>query len=605
MYVRAPAVRIAGCLFLALAGCVAALGSAAPGAAPPAPAPTYVLPFAGTPDASPQTQVDFGSVAPSRLLAVSVTGSRSGTHTGRIKQMPGGAGSAFFPAQPFAPGEHVSVVAKVKGSGGRGDQTVGTSFTTAALVAPSAGPASASKPRAAAVHAALSPEAKTQSFYSEPWLHPPILLRSGNVPDPGQGDILVDAENSIQAGPLIYDTAGQLVWFDPVPHSAAFNVEEQRLYGQSALTFWRGYVVNGYGIGTDMVLNHAYQTVATINAANGYNTDLHEFQITPQGNALVTAWALVHADLRSVGGSKNGTLVDSVVEEINIATGQLLWEWHADGHVRLTASYFGKATSKPYDFFHANSIQQLPNGNFLVSARSTSAVYEISAATGRIVWILGGRHSSFKMGKGTNFEWQHDARLQSDGTLTVFDDGADGKGPGNESRSRALRIRINLRTHRATLVHAYVNHPSILAQSQGNVQRLPDGNTFVGWGSAQYFSEFDRRARQRFSGHFYAPIYSYRAYRAPWYGEPTGAPSVAASATRSGTSVYASWNGATDVAAWQLLAGPTPNPLAAVGQSPFNGFETDITTSSTEPYFAVQALSATGQVLGTSAVVGR
>lgn len=611
MYVPAPAPTLAVSLLLLLATCAAALPRAARGSPPsspdatsPLPSAAYVLPFPGTPDASPQTQVDFGSVAPSQLISVSVTGSRSGTHTGLIESMPGGGGSAFLPTRPFAGGERVRVLARVKGIGGRSERSLGTSFETATPIALPPAAAGGPSVKTRQVHAALSPEAKTQSIHSEPWLHPPVLLTAGKVPDPGEGDFLADAEDSIQAGPLIYGPTGALIYFGGLHHAAAFNVEVQTYEGQSVLTYWQGYVSSEVGIGSDVVLNHSYQTVATVNAANGYHADLHEFQITPQGDALITAYAPVKADLRSVGGPRNGTLLDSIVQEINIATGQLLWEWHAYGHVQIAASLAGKPSSGAYDFFHINSVQQLANGNFVVSARNTSAVYEIDRATGRILWVLGGKHSSFRLGAGTRFWWQHDAELQPGNVLTVFDDGA-GMGVTSERQSRGLEIKLNLKRHKATLVRAYTNLPSVLATSQGSVQGLPDGDTVVGFGEAQYVSEFDRRGRQRFSARFYAPITSYRDYRFPWYGQPTGSPYAAASATNSGTTVYASWDGATDVATWRVLAGSSPSALVPVSQAAFSGFETAIGTSSTQPYFAVQALSATGQLLGTSTTITR
>ncbi len=587
-----------------------ARGNGAPVQHPPvAGAPvTDVMPFPGTPDASPQTQIVLAAVAPLQVQALSVRGSTSGTHAGRLDTMRGGTGSAFVVRRPFAAGEHVSVLAKIRVPSGHSaiSRRISFGFVIAAPVAASRSRAAKAAERLAPLtHAAPSPVGKTQSFYSEPWLHPPILLQSGKLPDPGQGDFLADAENSIQAGPLIFDSSGRLVWFQPLQHAAAFNVEVQQYLGQSVLTYWQGYVVPpGYGIGADQVLNHSYQTIATVQAADGYQADLHEFQITSQGNALITSFAPVRANLSSVGGSRNGTLLDSIVQEINIATGQLLWEWHAYGHVHISESYEGKPGSTPYDFFHVNSIQQLADGNFLVSARSTSAVYEIDRATGRIMWILGGKHSSFKMGSGTKFWWQHDARLHAGNIVTVFDDGA-GSGVTSQKQSRGLRIRVNTRTHRATLVRAYTSSPSVLATSQGNVQVMPDGNTLVGWGSAQYLSEFDRSGHQRFSAHFYAPIGSYRDYRAQWYGQPSGTPYAAAAATSSGTTLYASWDGATDVAAWQVLAGPSPTSLTPVARAGFEGFETAVPTSSTQPYFAVQALGSSGQVLGTSAPVGR
>jgi hypothetical protein len=229
--------------------------------------------------------------------------------------------------------------------------------------------------------------------------------------------------------------------------------------------------------------------------------------------------------------------------------------------------------------------------------------------TGRIPVVIGGKHSNFKIGRGANFEWQHDAHLQGN-TLTVFDNGA-GEGRSSESHSRALRIHLNFKSRQATLEHAYVSNPPVKGTSQGSVQIMPDGNTFVGWGNSPYFTEFSNSGgRQLFSIHLRPPLQSYRGYRFPWSAQPNPAvtpPSVAASAKSSRTTVYASWNGATDVSSWQVLAGPGQSltTMKPVGRFRKTNFETTMSVASTAPYFAVQAIASSGQVLGTSAPVPR
>ena len=199
----------------------------------------------------------------------------------------------------------------------------------------------------------------------------------------------------------------------------------------------------------------------------------------------------------------------------------MIWEWHALGHVPVKDSYLPYVLGQGYDYFHLNSIQQLPDGNILISSRNTWAVYLINKKTGKIIWRLGGKHSSFKMGAHTNFEWQHDATLQKGGLLTLFD---DANNPKEESQSRALKLHISTKKHRVTLVHQYVHSPPTLASSQGSTQILSNGNVFVGWGSKPYFSEYSSRGKQLFGGSFVAPVASYRAYRFNWVGNPLQPP---------------------------------------------------------------------------------
>ena len=570
-----------------------------------------VVPFPGTPDASPLTEIDFPALSASQLRSVIVTGSRSGAHRGRLSALPHGHGTAFTPSRRFASSERVTVRATLRsaaagaGSGVPGKDAVTFSFgVSAPLAGRTVGPGD-TPPRSALIrHDVRDSNGFTHSFRSQPTIHPPIAWLSGTDSHPGAGYIFADAQNTIQPGPMILDPAGRLVWFLPLSHSAALNVQVQSYQGQSVLTFWQGYVMSpGVGVGTGMILDHSYRTIATVNAGNGYQTDLHEFQITPQGTALITAYAPVNADLRQVGGPRKGAVLDSIIQEVDIASGEVLWEWHAYGHVRLAASYVGKPTGKPYDFFHVNSVQQLPGGKLLVSARHTFAVYEIDKQTGRILWTLGGKHSTFRIGPGANFSWPHDARTQPDGTITLFDNG-DGN-YASESQSRALRIRLNLKTRRATLVRAYAHTPPLLSENEGNAQVLPNGNVFVGWGNSPYFTEFRPGGRQLFSVRLNAPLQSYRAFRFGWWGQPSTPPSIAVTPTSGGATVYASWNGATNVAAWQVLAGPSPAALAPVARGQSTSFETALSTTNPGPYYAVQPLSSGGQVLGSSATAHR
>ncbi len=306
----------------AAAGSVAAAGGAGAAAEPRSAPQLNVLPFPGTPDASARTQIDFPAIAPSELQAIIARGSSSGTHAGRVAAMRGGQGAAFLPEQAFTAGEQVTVSATLRShgagtaSGAPDADRISFGFTIArpAPLSPAGG-------QPAQVHSARTASFPVLSFQSERGLRPPIVFRSGQA-NPAEGDFFLDAHNSIQGGPLIVTPSGQIVWYAPVRSSAVFNVQVQQYMGQPVITFWRGYVVPpGTGVGTDMVVDHSYQTVASVNAANGYHADLHEFQITSHGTALITAYSPVHANLRSVGGSRKGTLLDSIIQEIDISSG--------------------------------------------------------------------------------------------------------------------------------------------------------------------------------------------------------------------------------------------------------------------------------------------
>jgi Arylsulfotransferase (ASST) len=525
-----------------------------------------VLPFPSTEDASPKSQISFPALIPPQLRTVIVRGSRSGVHAGRLNALPDRRGSAFAPDHPFTAGEQVLVSATLSSpaagtaSGAPNSTHLNFEFTVATPPA-SSGRQVASAP-AQGSSAAKAPA--TQRFHSSS-VRPPVVSVSSPDVDGGSGDIFVDASGGAENGPMILDREGRLVWFDPLPRGAlAEDVNEQSYRGRPVLTSWQGQVASGYRLGDDLILNSSYQTVATVHAAEGYQADLHEFQITPEGTALITVYQPAQADLSLTGGPRNGTVLDSIVQELDIKTGRLLWEWHALGHVPLSASETGKPTAAaPYDYFHINSIQQLDNGNLLVSARNTWAVYEISRNTGKVVWTLGGKESSFKMGSGTRFEWQHDARMQPNGTVTLFDDAAT---PKEERQSRAIQLMLDTNTMSVSLDRSYTHTPSLLASSQGDYQTLPDGNAFVGWGAEPDFSEYTPSGQQIFSASFSAPVTSYRAFRHPWTAQPTTRPSISVSTASAGRlAIYAGWNGATNVADWQLISGRAPGGPHATG----------------------------------------
>jgi hypothetical protein len=445
---------------------------------------------------------------------------------------------------------------------------------------------------------ASQPNGRLQSFHSEPALHPPVVAFTGHL-DRSMGDVFVTAQNITQPGPMILDTYGRLVWFQPVSRGVPMNLQVQHYHGHPVLTYWVGEFRQW---GEDIVLDSSYRQLAVIHGGHGLNADLHEFRITPQGTALIDAYEERPADLSALGGSRHGHVLDGVIQELDIKTGHVLWEWHALGHVPVSASEEPVTKgSTPFDFFHINSIQQLPNHNLLISARNTWAVYEIDRKTGKVLWTLGGKRSSFKMGPETKFEWQHTARLKGK-ILSLFDDAA---APQEESQSSGKLLRIHSASRTVSLVHRYTHSPSVLANSAGSMQVLRNGNVFVGWGPVPDFSEYTPSGRQIFNGAFVWGTATYRAFRFHWVGSPAGQPALATSpAPGGGLTLYASWNGATRVRKWQVLEGLLPQHLTADGL-PYHrsGFETTIQLNNRPAFVAVQAMAASGQVLGTSQAV--
>jgi hypothetical protein len=581
-------------------------------AAVPASAAVTISPLPGTPTAMPGTQISFLGASAAALSSISVVGSRSGHHRGRLRFYSSATGASFLPSKPFAPGEHVTV--RARWSVGRSTHRLATHFKVAVPLPP---PTMEFPP-------VPGTPADVQNFQSEPGLHPPAVFvhqqaGAGSAPGYVFGAPFLGPG---QYGPMIFDSAGNLVWFRAVGAGEdAADFQTQIFHGRNVLTWWQGRtIILGYGLGEDVIANANYKTVAVVKAGNGMPTDEHEFAVLPNGAAIVLGYVPVQANLSSVGGAVSGIAVDCAVQEVDIHTGLVMWEWRSVGHVDVAQSY-SKAPATPggyYDYFHVNSAQQLPEGNVVISARNTWGIYEINGHTGRIAWQLGGKKSSFALGAGVPFAYQHNALLVGNDQLSLFDDeGA----PTVKGPSRGELIKLDLKAKTATLSRQVVRMPvPLITNSQGNLQSLPGGGSMVGWGGLPNFTEFDAQGNVIYDAQFPRGEFSYRVYREPWSGQPTTPPSIVAKLTQvtpscppgalcpllltRATTVYASWNGATTVASWQLLAGPTATQLTTVSTTPRSGFETAIPAPAPgAAFYQVRALSAAGKVLASSRAV--
>jgi len=564
-----------------------------------------VSPAPETDTANPATQISFLGVQAARIKVISVVGEQSGAHAGRLEAYSQGDGASFVPDKPFESGERVLVHAAIARSPvptqlSTGGRTVAARRQVSFSFRVDTPYPTANVPPYKNLQAA---PADYESFATMPGVKAPILTVTTPDRDPAAGDVFTTNGPGPGAyGPLIYTPQGRLVWFDQLSGGrTAEDLNVQSYEGRRDLTFWQGKVLSlGFGQGEDVVLNSSYEHVATVKGGNGLRADLHEFQIEPGGIAYVSAYNPIRCDLSSTEGSSKGAIVDAAVQEIDIKTGLVRWEWHSLDHVAVSESETSPPQGVPWDWFHLNSIDLEPDGNVLISARSTWTAYQLEGASGKILWRLGGLKSSFKMGPGTKTAWQHDGRVLPDGEITLFDDGSN---PPVHAQSRGVRIRLNLKNHTATLTKAYT-HPGapLLSASQGNMQTLPDGNAVVGYGGVAQISEFSAGGALLLDAHLPYTEAFYRGFRFPWSGRPSSPPAVVANLNNTGeeTIVRMSWNGATEVASWRVLAGKDQKSLAPQATIVAEGFESSTILTKKYAYAAVQALDSAGRVLGTS-----
>jgi len=576
---------------------------------PASPAPTVtVSPGPGTKTASPQTQISFRGVPEKNIGTIVASGSKSGDHPGRLLPHSDGNGASFLPNVPFRAGEVVTVRSGLRvnrAKAGVWTFTVARSAPTPALVPPpqqSATPTSPTPARSSAGGSTPAPAAPVQSFRSQPNINPPTIEVTTDKKTAAPGDVFIAPKSGGgQSGPMIVDDSGQVVWFDPISSGKeADDFRVQSYEGRSVLTWFQGKTVAGHGQGVDVVMDASYKTVATVHAGNGYEADLHEFLLSPQNTAFITIFNPVQWRVPYGRGTKSASVMDGIVQEVDIKTGLVLFEWHSLDHVEPDESYSTAAAGGVFDYFHINSIGIDGTDKLLVSARNTHALYDVSRTTGSVAWRLGGKQSNFTMGPGTAFAWQHDARRQPDGTITIFDDEA---GPKVRDASRAIDLRLDTTKRTATLVRALEHPGKLLAASQGNEQVLSNGDVFVGWGSQPKLSEFDRTGALVFDASLPGTAQSYRAYRFTWSAHPTDPPAVAVDRSSGETMVFASWNGATNVVSWEVLGGPSATSLKPLGEVAREGFETSIPTTASQPFVAVRALDSSGKSLATSKVI--
>jgi MFS family permease len=454
------------------------------------------------------------------------------------------------------------------------------------------------------------------SYVTAPTLHPPQirLVKDASAAQLSPGYIFTANFLDLneppiigQSGPLILDRHLQPVWFQPVPEKVvAANLSLQTYAGKPALAWWQGKVTNTGTTesGEYVVVNQHYQPVARVKAKDGWVLTLHEIAIDGD-HAWVTANKNVPRDLSKYGGAYNGALIDSAVQEYNLKTGALERNWDALDHIPLSQSQASLPTNGfPWDAYHVNSIQLTGDGKFLVSMRDTFAAYLVDISSGRIQWTLGGRDSSFTFGPGAAFEWQHDVSMQGS-TVSVFDDhccrltgggtSVDPTGP-----SRGLVLSLDQQTRKATLQGQYGSHGGFRSEYMGDTQPLSNGDVFVGWGSEPYFSEYDRSGKLLFEGELPGPNLSYRATLESWVGKPSTKPLGAARTADGKTIVYASWNGATELASWRVLDRSSASKPTVLANRTKEGFETAIAVAQARGNLQLQALDANGRVIGTS-----
>jgi hypothetical protein len=408
------------------------------------------------------------------------------------------------------------------------------------------------------------------------------------------------APNAVE-GPEIVDGQARPVWFKPLAAgTTAYDFRVQEYRREPVITWIESQGAFSTGPTTAYIADRHYHVIATVSAGNGLTADIHEFHLTREGTALLSAYNTVSQDLSSVGGPSAGLVTEGVIQEIDVANGHVLFEWHSLAHIGLDESHSPVSSSPAvaWDYFHLNAISIDEDGNLLVGARNTWAAYRVDRHSGAVLWRLGGTKSDFALGPNVAFAWQHNPTVADErGLIRIFDNEAS---PTVLPYSRVIWVRHDDRRKTATLERWFKHPDSLSAGSQGNAEALDNGDTFVDWGALPRFSEFDRDNNLVFDAAFPAGYNSYRAYRYDWVGEPETVPTAVAAISDAGdTTVHAIWNGATEVARWEVFEASSGNDVR-VAEGAWNGYDTTLEVSEPLSSIVVVARDRRGVEIGRS-----
>ncbi|KJZ73696.1 hypothetical protein HIM_06814 [Hirsutella minnesotensis 3608] len=446
-----------------------------------------------------------------------------------------------------------------------------------------------------------------------------------------------------QPGPYILTDSGEVVWSGFTYYSPwNANFHASRWNGQDVLVCFEGRHngPHGHGHGHHTFLSQHYDTIRELRAGGHYLSDKHEFIIVNEQTALIQIYQPVQRNLSEYGGTDAQTwVVDVIFQELDIQTGEVIFQWHSLDHVSPNDSKLplpqglagtGHNSSTAWDYFHINSVVKGDDGHYLLSARHASTIFKINGTDGSIIWRVGGNRSDFKLGKDVEFGFQHHARYLPGGNDTVdlislFDNsvyGSESNGKPKDVKifdySRGKYIALDHRRHEAKLVQAFLPpNNSILSKSQGSLQTIPGGNVLINWGSEGQITEYDPQGKILFhahldSGRLANNVQNYRAFKFNWTGYSPETPALVAHHDGGAVKLYVSWNGDTRVASWRFTGSKakadggkikvfskaaTRAGFETVLEVPVSGLDIKSTTVS------VEALGENGQVIARSQAV--
>lgn len=574
---RKPVITLSLVLFLLL--CAGPL--LVNGQSPPSRSLTYVNPRPGAQHVSPTTSLAIREGAPLSSAATTldlfvVTGSESGRHSGTTTLSDDSRTLLFYPDEPFAYGETVSVSIRPGLTTITGTAIAETSYQFTVIDQPLEQFSRPTPDRALQRIASTESNGPYPHYYTFPEFTN-IMTTTVTTPAQNTGDglifvaamgILFDSQPAL----IILDNAGDPIYIEPTPaNRTVSDFKKQTVDGTEYLTYHLGMPNPGWSNGSAYVMDDQYNVVDSWTIGNGYGADLHELRLLDNGHAIMLSYTPIPYDLRPYGGPADGTLLDIVLQEQDSAK-NVVFEWHGSNHIPVDDTYADLDSDEPVDFMHTNAIEVDDDGNWLISNRHMSEITKINRQTGDVIWRLGGKSNEFAFTNDGGFSFQHSIRRLDNGHITLFDNGNLHDPP----HSRVIEYALDETAKTITRVWQYPDDTTEYSSFMGDGQRLGNGNTFIGWGGQPKLSEVQSDGSLALEMRLGA--LSYRAFRFPWSGMPTDDPRAALRYDSDPTAVnlYASWNGATDITSYEVYAGPTKDSMSLMKTVPRSGFETSI-----------------------------
>jgi len=551
----------------------------------------YISPVPYARNISPNTSIAIRQGYPFAHSKVNaelfyVVGSISGVHSGEARLADDHLTLLFYPDEAFAHDETVSVSVEPGLTTVEGTPIAGIDYQFSTM--------SYHVPKLDEINQYMmdTPDSNVSDnkaivsdpprFYTYPEFSSVMTTTVTTLPNQtGEGDIFIAQLGILPTQSphlLIVGDDGEPIYINRFSSDlAAADFKVQTVNDIPYLVYSIGTLRGGYSSGTYFVMDNTYTIIDSWTIGNGYGADFHDLQLMKNGHALLLSYVPIPWDLSPYEGPVDGTVLDIVIQEQD-SEKNVVFDWHASQHIPLTDTYRALDES-PLDYVHTNAIELDDDGNILISSRHISEITKIDRHTGEIIWRLGGKKNQFTFTNDIGFSYQHDIRRLPNGKVTLFDNGNQHDPPF----SRAVEYEIGEATKTITRTWQYPEDTSIYAQFMGNSQQLPNGNSVIGWGAIPKVTEVHPDGTKAFE--LALGDLTYRGFRFPWTSFPAEKPRTALLSTNDPdeATVFLSWNGATNISAYEVYAGPTPESMSVVTTTLTTGFESSITLTDLNP----------------------